>query len=803
MLVGNPSLSWNELIFTFIKCDFKAYLKLQGRTGQISDIERQLQKKAKEHRRTALKKVVENHDASKIVDSPTDIFDTLCSGPSIITNAIITYQDIQLYIDVLLINQISPLNSKKPYEIRPVMFLDRETLSKEDKTWAVGVTQVISRAIVNTVPRLSVIYGARLRHTTIAIADRKHSVTKILNSISKIRDGEELPILRLKSHCNECEFQSLCYKKALEADDLSLIQAMTKKDIKKLNARGIFTTTQYSYTFRPRKQLKSRDKKHPKKHNLALQALAKRTNTIYIAEYPDIPSTETAVYVDIEGIPDQKLYYLLGLRVVTKGSIQRYSFWADSKTEEEELWTGLIRVLEPLKDYQIFHYGAYEIRAFRRLAKRYGVDLEVGHLISEACFNVLSAIYGYVHFPTFSNSLKDIASTLGFVWNASKATGIQSLAWRYAWEESHSSQLKQKLITYNENDCQALQLVTETLFDLLHTDSNEPKLHGIAVSTVGSLETKIRPYATLIQKDAVFPELVRINDCSYYSYQRARVEIRTDSNVRRSVKRERKDTMKHRANKRVVLDRVLECPDCGNKSMKKNGKLRHRKHDLKITDSGIKRWIIETVASRYRCWCCGKAVSPEEYHAATRNKYGRILMAWVVYKHICHSQSYSSIVEELRDVFGYSIPRGTMNHFRNFVASHCRSSYQMIKEHIQKSPVIYADETKAKAKKSVGYVWVFTTPNMVYYLYKNSREGDFLHEQLNDFNGVLVSDFYAAYDSVQCEQQKCLIHLIRDLNDDVFRNPFDEELKSIARRFRIYVPEVGCNYTTWYMLGMG
>ncbi len=54
---------------------------------------------------------------------------------------------------------------------------------------------------------------------------------------------------------------------------------------------------------------------------------------------------------------------------------------------------------------------------------------------------------------------------------------------------------------------------------------------------------------------------------------------------------------------------------------------------------------------------------------------------------------------------------------------------------------------------------------------------------LKDFRGVLVSDFYAAYDSLNCEQQKCLIHLVRDFNQDILANPWDEELKSIASGF--------------------
>ena len=52
------------------------------------------------------------------------------------------------------------------------------------------------------------------------------------------------------------------------------------------------------------------------------------------------------------------------------------------------------------------------------------------------------------------------------------------------------------------------------------------------------------------------------------------------------------------------------------------------------------------------------------------------------------------------------------------------------------------------------------------------------------------SDFYAAYDSVPCPQQKCLIHLIRDINEDFNKNSFDEELKVIARRFGMLFREI-------------
>jgi hypothetical protein len=71
----------------------------------------------------------------------------------------------------------------------------------------------------------------------------------------------------------------------------------------------------------------------------------------------------------------------------------------------------------------------------------------------------------------------------------------------------------------------------------------------------------------------------------------------------------------------------------------------------------------------------------------------------------------------------------------------------------------------------------------VVYMYRPTREGGFLQELLKGIEGVLVSDFYAAYDGIECAQQKCLIHLIRDINQVLLDNPFDEELRSITQPF--------------------
>lgn len=96
---------------------------------------------------------------------------------------------------------------------------------------------------------------------------------------------------------------------------------------------------------------------------------------------------------------------------------------------------------------------------------------------------------------------------------------------------------------------------------------------------------------------------------------------------------------------------------------------------------------------------------------------------------------------------------------------------------------MHADETKANVEGKSAYVWVLTNLEEVVYIYSETREADMLKKLLKDFKGVLVSDFYGAYDSFDCPQQKCLIHLIRDMNNAVIKHPFNKELKLLVREF--------------------
>jgi hypothetical protein len=97
-----------------------------------------------------------------------------------------------------------------------------------------------------------------------------------------------------------------------------------------------------------------------------------------------------------------------------------------------------------------------------------------------------------------------------------------------------------------------------------------------------------------------------------------------------------------------------------------------------------------------------------------------------------------------------------------------------------KSKAIHADETTINIRGATQYVWVFTDGKYVIFKLSPSRESLIAHEFLKEYKWVLISDFFAGYDNIDCPQQKCWVHLIRDLNNDLWEVPFDKEFETFV-----------------------
>ncbi len=114
------------------------------------------------------------------------------------------------------------------------------------------------------------------------------------------------------------------------------------------------------------------------------------------------------------------------------------------------------------------------------------------------------------------------------------------------------------------------------------------------------------------------------------------------------------------------------------------------------------------------------------------------------------------------------------------VAGQAQRELAGILERIRGSPVVHADETGWREDGHNGYVWTFSTPDLRYFLRRN-RGKAVVDEVLGDeFAGVLVSDFYAAYHHYDGPKQRCWAHLLRDIHDLRVLYPDDHRLSQWA-----------------------
>jgi hypothetical protein len=191
---------------------------------------------------------------------------------------------------------------------------------------------------------------------------------------------------------------------------------------------------------------------------------------------------------------------------------------------------------------------------------------------------------------------------------------------------------------------------------------------------------------------------------------------------------------------------------------------------------GLKRWITRHILLRYRCKSCTKTFF-SRIASWTAGKYGHNLLAHTMYLNIELRLPQGHVDASVGKLFGLHIPNGTTNHFKTAAAHNYQCVYDDLLKELCTGSLLHVDETSVSVKGKNGYVWVLASMEQVAYFYTPTREG------LKDFSGVLVSDFYAAYDSIECPQQKCLIHFIRDLNGDLLKHPYDDELKRLVGAF--------------------
>jgi predicted RecB family nuclease len=786
-----------DIIESYLNCKYKGHLKLAEQQGVKSDYEVLLAELRDEVKCRATEKILAGHQGKEVERDLVLTLAALKQGATFLFNAVLDDEHVSLACDGL--QRVPGFSKLGDFHYVPVLFSEGRQVGAQQRALLDVYGLLISR-FQGRAPGSGIIWhGKECRATRVRHNPDPRKAERLLEELRQMRIAESPPGLVLNNHCTVCEFRQRCHQQAVQEDNLSLLRGMKEKDVKASARKGILTVTQLAHTFRPRRKGK-RAPPRANRHSHALQALAVRDKKVYVFGTPQLPVNPVRVYLDIEGNPEEGFDYLVGLIVIVGDQEQRYSFWADSRDQEDQIFGQFLAVVGRYDDFRVFTYGGYERAFLKRMRKRAKKKAPVDRVL-KSLVNVLSLVYAHFYFPTYSNGLKEVGACLGFSWSEPEASGVQSILWRMRWESTLDAQLQQRLMTYNLEDCAALRRVTEFIYAAVAAVETAPRPHSGAEGNppVASVQDLDRLGNDRKWRRVCFfhSDFEYINTCAYFDYQRQRVFVRTSKTLKKNLKRRHEQwNRKLRVSRRFQIT-SSKCPLCGGADLSQLEKGRRRTtkaprgkraFDLIFTGGAIKRRVIECRGRVHQCRTCGQLFIPDRYKRLAKHFHG--LMSWAMFEHVAHRISFGILEEMLKETFDLAVSRPEIHEFKSLMARCYRPGHKRLLKKILTGPLLHIDETEVKLKTGKGYVWVFASLEEVVFLYRPTREGDFLKKLLKDFKGVLVSDFYAAYDSINCPQQKCLIHLLRDMNQDLLNNPFDEELQSVTGPFGVFLREV-------------
>lgn len=671
-----------------------------------------------------------------------------------------------------------------PAQFIPIRFIFTDKLNRVDKLLIAFDTLILSKTVGVPINVGKIIYGKSQSSLSVKTSELKNDVKKIITKASALLSSTTPPELTLNKHCFECEFQEYCYKMASEKDDLSLLSGLSDNEKKKLNNKGIFTVTQFSYTFRPRRRSRRLADK-PEKYHHSLKALAVRENKIHVVGTPTLKINGTPIFLDVESIPERSFYYLIGMQIKTGEGFIQHSLWADNEQEEKTIWINFLKILSGLKKPVLIHYGSFETTFIKKMSDRYPETLSVTSVnnVLSSSINLLSNIYAKIYFPTYTNTLKETAKYLKFSWTDPSPSGLKSIIWRHQWENTQDYMLKEKLIRYNSEDCQALSILYKNIVQITKQDLSSAQGANQDIVHTDSLKTS-NPQAKWSKFESSVTGLEELNKAAYWDYQRERVYARKGVKLKQKqpIVRLSAKMLKYRVEKVVTWKVFQSCPQCKEITIKKEKKYQRIVEDLIFGKNSVKLRVVKYIFPEHFCPNCQQKYGVDQRYAGL-SSYGWNIIAFCVFHMICLYISQMALKRILKRLYGFQID--TVGRIKEKASDYYTETKKSILKRIMRGSVIYVDETQARVRGQLMYVWVLTNLHEVVYIPTENREGKFIQNFLKryKFKGVLVSDFYSAYDSIDCPQQKCLIHLMRDVNDEILKYPFDEELKKIASEF--------------------
>ena len=279
--------------------------------------------------------------------------------------------------------------------------------------------------------------------------------------------------------CKLCHWHSACFRQLENAGDLTLIPELGRarrdammESVPTVNALANADSTEF---------LKGKKTIFPGIGPATLEKFSERARLLaagpdakpYLKEPLQLPYAPVELFFDIEVDPMRDHCYLHGFVERRNGdsdSERFVPFFAEATTAEAEkqafaqAWD-FIRTSRPCA---IYYYAPYEKTIYRKLQEKYpdvcsAKDVEALFDAAETVDLYTDVVRKSTEWPTHDYSLKTLARYLGFNWHDTDPSGASSIEWFHRWTETGDETIRQRILTYNEDDCRATLVLRDAL----------------------------------------------------------------------------------------------------------------------------------------------------------------------------------------------------------------------------------------------------------------------------------------------------------------------------------------------------
>lgn len=232
---------------------------------------------------------------------------------------------------------------------------------------------------------------------------------------------------------------------------------------------------------------------------------------------------------------------------------------------------------------------------------------------------------------------------------------------------------------------------------------------------------------------------------------------------------------------RVVAQRLSRCPRCHGALGPSVAVTSHLQEDL------IPARVEVTCFQRHRYYCrrCRTVVTappaPEEIPHST---LGPQVLTHVALLKYVHGLPFNKIRTCLQQFATLTVSEGALAQALQRLAQWLQVETATLREAIRSSPATHVDETGWKLTGVNHWLWAFVTDRLAYYRIDRSRGAGVPKDVLGEaYQGVVISDFHSAYNRLKGPQQKCWVHLLRELRDCA-KTEVSEEYRRAHRALR-------------------